>query len=388
MDNHYDLVILGGGCAGLSLGSRLAYAGVSAPLTLILEKNTEYTNDRTWCFWDIDNPELKDWVEYSWKKFIIKSKHNQLEKDCTSNPYLMISAKQFYNLCLKEILSNPEKLTLLNGQEILDVSKLSNNTWKITTDRSYFIADKIVDTRPNYDIKDEDATLWQSFIGHEIKSKIDLFDENVCVLMDFDDTFTEGLGFIYILPYSSKHALIEYTVFSDKVKTAFQLNDYLEKAISQYSQDQPFITVRKEYGRLPMGNRVSIQYNDPSYIKAGLFAGGARPSTGYAFQRIQTWAKLCAIELLVNNALVRPKKDPLFLVFMDNLFLEVIKSNPLYRIPIFFNFFAKNNAATTIRFLSDRASFLDYLLIIAAMPKVIFMKALPRHVLKRVIRSY
>ena len=46
-----DLIILGGGCAGLSLALNLAKQGSVCPNTLILEKREAYSNDRTWGFW-------------------------------------------------------------------------------------------------------------------------------------------------------------------------------------------------------------------------------------------------------------------------------------------------------------------------------------------------
>ncbi len=55
MHSHVDLLILGGGCAGLSLASRLAEFGKDAPKVLIIEQRESYTNDRTWCFWDIES---------------------------------------------------------------------------------------------------------------------------------------------------------------------------------------------------------------------------------------------------------------------------------------------------------------------------------------------
>jgi lycopene beta-cyclase len=47
----YDLIILGGGCAGLSLARRLSELGEDCPQTVILESRSSYTDDRTWCFW-------------------------------------------------------------------------------------------------------------------------------------------------------------------------------------------------------------------------------------------------------------------------------------------------------------------------------------------------
>ncbi len=56
MNQHFDLVIIGGGCAGLSLAYQLSQFGENCPKTLIIEERELYTNDRTWCFWDLKEP--------------------------------------------------------------------------------------------------------------------------------------------------------------------------------------------------------------------------------------------------------------------------------------------------------------------------------------------
>jgi len=50
MQPDLDLLILGGGCAGLSLGDRLAEQPSRPGGTMIIEARQAYVNDRTWCF--------------------------------------------------------------------------------------------------------------------------------------------------------------------------------------------------------------------------------------------------------------------------------------------------------------------------------------------------
>jgi lycopene beta-cyclase len=388
MDKHYQLVILGGGCAGLSLAMRIAESGSLAPTTLILEKRAHYSNDRTWCFWDEGNPELSDWVDHSWSKFQIKKGNNTFTKSCKDNPYLMISANTFYHNAITKIALNEQRVTLIKNQAIVEVVKAHNQTWRITTEECTFTTDKIVDTRPNSLVKSEASTLWQSFIGHEIETHTDVFDTNRFVLMDFDETFTQGLGFIYVLPVSANRALIEYTVFSDQAMGPDNLEGYLNTAMQAYLKEVDYQTLRTEQGQLPMGNQKVNQSDDLSYIYAGLYAGAARPSSGYAFQRIQSWAKKCSAQIINHQSLLAPEKDDAMLTIMDDIFLSVLKSNALksksnHSITLFFNFFEQCNTKAVIRFLSDHANTMDYLLIIMAMPKIIFLKALPAYAVKR-----
>ena len=386
MDKHYNLAILGGGCAGLSLAMRLSEAGSSAPSTLVLERNAHYKNDRTWCFWDEADPELKDWVDHSWLNFEIKNGIKNFTRSCKNHAYLMLSAQTFYERSLTKIALNKHGVTVLNNQDVLKVSKTHNLTWQIITATGNYTADKIVDTRPNTQIKDEDSLLWQSFVGFEVETSHDTFDSNTFVLMDFDAKFNRGLGFVYVLPYSPKRALIEYTIFAEQAFAADDFSEYMQEALLKYLKDIDYKILRTEYGKLPMGNQKMKKNNDPSYVHAGLYAGAARPSSGYAFQRIQRWAKECAHALINHQLLVAPKKDPWILARMDDLFLNVLKSNPKSSTQLFYNFFLNCKTSTVIRFLSDHAQMVDYFSIIASMPKLPFVKELPAYMFKRLFK--
>ena len=386
MDKHYNLAILGGGCAGLSLAMRLAEAGSSAPSTLVLEKNAQYKNDRTWCFWDEADPELKNWVDYAWLNFEIKNGSKTFTKSCKNYAYLMLSAQTFYERSLTKIASNKQSVTMLTNQDILEVTKTHDQTWQIITASGTYSADKIVDTRPNKQINDDESLLWQSFVGYEVETSLDTFDANTFVLMDLDASFSQGIGFVYVLPYSANRALIEYTIFADHAFAANQFSEYIQPALLKYLKNKDYKILRSEYGKLPLGNQKIKKTNDPSYVYAGLYAGAARPSSGYAFQRIQRWAKECTHALINHQLLIAPKKDPWILARMDDLFLNVLKSNPKSSAPLFYNLFLHCKIHTLVRFLSDHASIPDYLSIIASMPKLLFLKEFAVYTYKQLFK--
>ena len=52
----YDYIILGRGCAGLSLIMHiLSSSHLSNKRILLIEKEVKNKNDRTWCFWEKGN---------------------------------------------------------------------------------------------------------------------------------------------------------------------------------------------------------------------------------------------------------------------------------------------------------------------------------------------
>lgn len=382
MHNHYDLVILGGGCAGLSLASRLSEFGKASPKVLIIEQRQSYSNDRTWCFWDIANPKYQSLASHAWSKFaVINNKHSHAF-DCSLHQYLMLESHRFYEDAMTNIGSN-SNIQLMLGEELLSIPVKTEHGWHIKTADFELTAKLVVDTIPPKNINQTDSVLWQSFVGYEIETRLDYFLPEKLVLMDFDHTFKHGLAFIYILPTTKNKALIEYTVFSENVMTQQQLIEPLKKYIAQNIDDGLYEVVRVEHGVLPMGNKLKTQNKDPSYLYAGLFSGAARPSSGYAFQRIQLWAEKCAQSITAKNILYAFPAEPWLQSFMDGLFLNVIKKNPSMAASLFEDLFSKCDLNTVVKFMSDQASTHDYLRIIRSLPPSPFIKALPRFLMQK-----
>ena len=381
MNPHFDLVIIGGGCAGLSLAYQLSLFGESCPRTLIVEERANYTNDRTWCFWDVDEPIHKNLAPHVWNNLVIKNNQLAQQYSCKETPYFMLPSDVFYEAAVGAIKSNTQ-IQMLTGEKLTD-DLIKGDAWQIPTSKFIASATNVIDTRPNKTITKQDSLMWQSFVGYEIELEHPLFNEDELVLMDFDANFKEGLGFIYCLPISKSKALIEYTVFSEDLFVTNQLKSHLIEKISEYTNNATYKILRQEAGILPMGNKLIQQKEDPSYLFAGLFAGAARPSSGYAFQRIQAWAKDCATELIHHQQIKRFKKDSQIQVWMDLLFITVIKKNPSLGAKIFEELFKNCEIKTIANFMSDHSTFLEKLKIIASLPALPFLLAIPELIRKK-----
>ena len=378
----YDLIIVGGGCAGLSLASNLAKLPGAVPKVLVLEQRLQYRNDRTWCFWDTANAACKSLVTHAWPTFRIKDTQQDHAYDALKHPYLMLASDVFYNQALADIdrCSNTQ---LLLGEEIIGAAVKVNQAWQVKTASGEYSAKWLVDTRPHRDTMESDSVLWQSFFGQEIALDEAHFDADQCVLMDFDDGFANGLAFVYFLPTSSKQALIEYTVFSEYRYNKEALQSMLLQAVEKYTGQIAHRVVREECGVLPMGNKRILAHQDPSYVFSGLYAGGARPSSGYAFQRIQAWAQACAVSLVEQNRLLPFAKDKWLQRFMDDLFLYVIKSQPKMASTLFKALFRHCPLPALVRFMSDQASLYDAFCVMKSLPTFLFILSLPRYLLHK-----
>ena len=81
-----DVLILGGGCAGLSLGVHLTHDAMPRRRTLILESRDSYTNDRTWCFWRSEAYPFEHLISHSWQTMRVRSRPAQAVVHCGATP--------------------------------------------------------------------------------------------------------------------------------------------------------------------------------------------------------------------------------------------------------------------------------------------------------------
>ena len=374
MSEAYDLVILGGGCAGLSLAMALAAQGGPCPRTLVIESRAEYTNDRTWCYWNERSATVPYLTQHRWQTMRVANAGQSVSLDCGSTPYQMVAAQDFY-AAAQALVDEQPNMALRLGTSIVGEPSRSDGVWNVRTSSGNVMARSVVDTRPPRLPRRDGATLWQSFYGQEIECSKEVFDPLSLDLMNFLAPDTRVVPFVYVLPMSPTRALVEVTVFGATPLGPSELSARLGAALAERVDDAPFTTLRSEHGILPMGLTATPGSADASHVKVGVMAGGARPSTGYAFQRIQRWAGECAHALVSCGHPVGHRPDPLPIRLMDQIFLDVLRADPSRGGALLFSLFNHVDPARAIRFLSGDAGLVDSLAVVAAMPVLPFVGA-------------
>jgi lycopene beta-cyclase len=368
-----DLLILGGGCAGLSLAQRLAMLGDRCPRTQILERRSEYLADRTWCFWNEPKAALTELIGHRWPVVSLAVGERVVRIDCAETPYAMVPAAAFYQDSLAKFAQTPQ-LELELEVAVLAAPQKVAGRWYVETSAGTHSAKTLVDTRPPTILEPDSALLWQSFLGHEIECVSAVFEPGVAEIMHFA---TDGQGvilFFYLLPFSPQRALLEVTVFAREPWQPASFHGEMESFLQRRIGDASYTILRSEHGILPMGQTHISPMADTSYVTAGLFAGGARASSGYAFQRIQRWASDCAAALGVGLLPVPQRADPAILRGMDRVFLRVLRRHPERAPELFLALFQKVEIAVLVRFMSDQATLSDYLAIVTALPAGLFLR--------------
>ena len=373
-----DVLVLGGGCAGLGLALRLAEAGPRAPRTHVLERREEYGDDRTWCFWRTRPHRFDPLVSASWDAMTIGGEGRTTRHDCGATPYQMLSAAAYYDHALERI-EGSARVSLDLGAEVDGDPEFDGERWVVRAAHGTFTARHVVDTRPPADAPE--CVLWQSFLGHVVRTETPCFDPDVVTLMDFEPASARHVQFTYVLPLSDREALVETTVFGPRALGEAELAGDLERAIGERTGGAPWSMRRAEHGTLPMG--VASPLPTVPWIRAGLFHGGARPSTGYAFQRIQAWAEGCADALRSGRSPRAVTPDPALRRAMDDVFLRVLRAEPERGPELLQRLFQRASTERVIRFLSDSGSAADALAVVRSLPPWPFLRGAGAALLRR-----
>ena len=351
---EFDYVIIGGGCAGLSLAYELEIHEKLKDKTLaIIEPRKEYKRDKTWSFWKVAPHNFDDCVKKNWENFSVNipGKTNYLE--CKNFPYQSIDSGLFYEKIKSKLKKNENIFLFKNLEEV--------NTQNSLVFNSVPIIEK------NY------LNLWQHFCGVEIKTENDIFDEKIFNLMDFDCEQRESVHFFYTLPYTKNRALVETTWLSkmnDNSQKDYenQINNYIKNNLKIKNYEITY----KEEGAIPLF--YPLNKNEKNKINIGTAGGMTRLSTGYTFLNIQEHSKYIR-ENIDNISNAKKFEIDRKYQFLDEIFLRVLEKNPEKMSDIFFRMF-KTSPKTVIKFLSNKSNFLEDLSIIFKMPKLIFIKAL------------
>ena len=351
---EFDYIIIGGGCAGLSLAYELDLHSKLKDKTLaIVEPREEYKKDKTWSFWKVSPHNFEDCIKKSWDNFTINIPSHLKHIDCKNMPYQTIDSGLFYQKIIDKIKQNTN-------------IKLFKNINEANTENS-FIFNSVSDT------VDNKSSLWQHFSGIEIETNKDFFDEKIFNLMDFDCDQKNSVHFFYTLPFSKTKALIETTWISDLNNTSLndydiQLKDYVENKLKIKNYKINY----KETGAIPLFHPNNIK--KINQIEIGTAGGMTRLSTGYTFLNIQEQSKYIRenIQNIKDTKIFSIKKK---YEFLDNIFLKVLKKNPERMAQIFYKMFS-SSPNTVINFLSNKSNILEDISIISKMPKFVFLKQL------------
>lgn len=366
-----DVAIIGGGCAGLSLATRLAEADLGGRRVVVLEPRTSYTRDRTWCGWSFGTHRFSSCVDRSWRQWAVRHDGVEHVHSSTRHAYEHIPADRFYETAL-DAIDGADHVELWKGVRAERLVPLDGAT-RIESDRGPLLADLVIDTRPELH-EPRGPALLQHFVGLGIVTAGDAFDPGRVTLMDFDVDQSDGIHFMYVLPFSRRRALVESTILSpaplpEKVYTARAI-EYVQRV-----HDAEIEGIRRvESGAIPMSDGRGVSAGLPHVVRAGAAAGAVRPSTGYAFHGIQRQTdrltRAIAAGRIPRERPVRSRVDS----WLDRVFLGVISRFPERAPELFARMASSLDAETFARFMMERQGWPDRRRVVLSMPKLPFTR--------------
>ena len=379
----YDYIICGAGASGLILASSmLDDKYFSNKKILLIEKENKNLNDRTWSFWEEKNGNFDNLISKSWSYAKFKSFNTNLEFNLDPFIYKTIRSSDFYKKLFSKIkLSKQIKIENLEVKEIIS----KKDKVIVHTKSDEFIGKYVFSSILKKDLLKNSSFpfLKQHFEGWFIKTNKSFFDKNKTTLMDFSINQKNETRFIYILPFKSNEALIEFTLFT---KSILKNSEY-EKVLKEYLNNKginSYEILEKEQGVIPMTCYPFEKHNNSRVLFIGTAGGWTKASSGYTFKNIIT-----KTELLIN--FLKKEKDlSKFNLrsrfnFYDLILIDVLYNYNHLGDKIFSSLFRNNKPNKVLNFLDEKTNLIDELKIMYSFPwsiKILFIKALFKNLFK------
>lgn len=370
--SKYNYIIAGAGCAGLSLAMQMIASGkISDKKVLLIDKDPKQANDRTWCFWQKEESLFEEIISKKWDQVWFHGQEFSQQLNLAPYQYKMIRGIDFYEYCFNTIKQHKNFEVCFENIDRIFSEESTGIEINGETIYADYIFNSILFEKP----KLEKGELWllQHFKGWIIETEENVFDENSATLMDFRIDQSLGTAFCYVLPFNSKQALVEYTLFSSNLLEQDQyeagLRSYINKALNISS----FRILEKEFGVIPMTNfKFPTHHNN--IINIGTAGGQTKGSSGYTFNFIQKHSKAIVDSLIAKgNPFVQA--SPKRFNYYDGVLLNVLNDGAVTGKRIFTDLFKKNPVQKVLKFLDNETSVAEELSIISSLPTMPFLKS-------------
>jgi lycopene beta-cyclase len=371
-ENSFDIIIAGGGAAGLSLAFRLANSEFANLKIAIVDPEIKQGIDHTWCSWIAEDSIFDDCATNFFSKIKFVGEGINQVFDIAPYRYRMISSAEFYRVT-NEAIDKSKYITRfvnrINKIEAFDdkaVVVLDNGTsiYGKNVIKSY-IDDpkKLKETNKLY--------MDQHFKGLFIKTTDDRFDTEECTFMDFSIDQKGETRFMYVLPIDKRNALVEVAIFSNAILSHDEydtiIKDYTENTLKIAEYD----ITDEEFGIIPMtvGQLEKKTLKNVTHI--GTAGGGVKASTGFAFERIQRQCE-AVVECIKSGNPINTDIFSSRFSYYDGTLLHVLLANKMSGKELFSSLFQKNKPQQLLKFLDDKTNFWEELVIMYSTNKVKF----------------
>lgn len=352
--------------AGLSLAYYLTQSSLRDRSILILDRDTKDRNDRTWCFWEQEPGPFESILFRKWKTVSFHGTAYAGLLDLGQYEYKMLRGIDFYSFVQEELAKYP---TVEHKQATINRIKDTPQGGFVIADDEPYIADYVFDS--TYLLKldqPENHNLLQHFKGWVITTEKPCFDPERPEIMDFRVEQHGDCRFMYVLPFDEKTALVEFTLFNDKLIADEEYETDLRRYIDRFLDTGAYQISETEYGVIPMTDAPTKENPSEHIVRIGTSGGFTKASTGYTFQRTQRYLHDMVQNLITTG---KPDRRPSWFAgrfkLYDSVFLNVLEKRRHPADDVFTRVYTKNSQRV-FRFLDEDTGLIDELRLFTTMP--------------------
>lgn len=359
----FDIIFTGGGAACRMLLFFLQHKKEFPSLQILVLEAENTTSEKTWCFWGTASSPFEELACKKWQQLQFEADQHSYKQNIFPFTYSCINGKDFDAYFETQFFSTYKNVQRITGT-VTAVQK-NDDLFIVETASAHYITPLVFNSISGLQYNAGSVKMWQHFEGWFIKNEQPCFESSSASLMNFNEYDDGAFRFLYVLPFTDKEALIEFTFYSGELFPSSvyeeKIREYLNaKNISSYA------IIKKEKGKIPLGlsnQRITAD----GIIDIGTAGGLVKPSTGYAFQRMMEDCKHIAESLYTSHAIRRRKRSSRFL-FYDQLLLRIIQEDPACAVRIFKQLFRKQPMQRILTFLNEDSSLFDELRIFSSLP--------------------
>ncbi|MFD2942174.1 lycopene cyclase family protein [Flavobacterium notoginsengisoli] len=378
---HFDYIFTGTGLASLMTVYKMILSGkFSDKSILLLDQDLKKTSDRTWCFWEKGETVWNSVISKKWDKAVFVNQ--DFNRDLALKPYHYnkINGIDFYNFVFEAILKQ-SNITFLN-EKVTDINELETHVFVGTEENRYtcnYLFNSIY-TKIYTQNQNKYPVLQQHFVGWFVKVENEVFNPDKVTFMDFSVEQKGNTRFMYVLPISKSEALIEYTLFSEKLLAKEEYENEIEIYLKKLDVSK-YQILEKEEGSIPMTCFPFWNKNTKRVLNIGTAGGWTKASTGYTFKnsdkRSSELIEFLQSETLTSLNMTKFHKKNRFW-FYDALLLDILYRHNELGSSVFSSLFKKGKPALIFKFLDEETNIVEDLKVILKCPKIPFIKALFR----------
>ena len=373
-NEQYDYVFAGTGCAALSLLYHLVGAGLAeGKRILLVDADAKEANDRTWCFWEKEPGPFEAVVHRRWPLLDFHASGFQRALDIAPYSYKLIRGADFYGHVKAAVAPFPNIGFRQARIDEVFSSEARGTGIRIGKETIYgkFLFNSLYEKpapRPGV------HWLLQHFKGRLIETREPFFDRGRATLMDFRVDQSEGTTFVYVLPFSERQALVEYTLFTENLLRPEAYDAALDDYTGRFLKIRDYKIVEEEFGVIPMTNhRFPLRQHQMVYL--GTAGGRTKGSSGYTFRNIQKHSAALVESLRRRGHPFDVPPPPRRFHFYDAVLLEILQKRSLEGAAVFTDLFRRNDPRKVLRFLDNESTFAEELGIIRTLPTLPFARA-------------